>query len=85
MFRGRINSTFGVSDTPDVRFQGRFILENPCIEFVPEFTPTLKSPDVFPAARIRSDRPSNTGFSWSLDLPNSSSAGFGPTLKCPTS
>lgn len=74
MFGRRLNSTFGASDTAGVRFQGRFILENPCIDFAPEFEPTLKCPDVFPAVENRSDCPSNNGFSRSQDLSNPSSA-----------
>lgn len=80
MFRRRLNSTFGASDTARARFQGRFILANPCINFVPEFEPTLKCPDVFRTMRIRSDSPLDGRFSWSPYLSNPSSAVMGRRL-----
>lgn len=85
MFRRRLNSTIGASDTAGTRFQGRFILADPCVDFAPEFAPTLKSPDVFRTTRIRSDCASDGRFSWSPDLSNPSSVEIDATLKCPVS
>ena len=85
MFQRRLDSTFGASDTAEIRFQGRFILANPCVEFIPEFVPTLKSCSIFPVVQIRSDCPSNIGFRGLKIRANPSSATIDVMLKSPAS
>lgn len=74
MFRRFSKSTFGANFEPDIRFHGRFILANLCVDFMPEFEPMLKCADAFPVDETRADCPSNNGFSRSLEVSNPSSA-----------